>query len=57
MAGADYIEFDVRQSADGVLYVIHDDTVDRTTNGTGLIAEMTSEQIDGLDAGLSLIHI
>lgn len=50
-AGADYVEFDVRQSADGVLYVMHDDTVDRTTNGTGLIAEMTSEQIDGLDAG------
>lgn len=49
--GADYIEFDVRQSADGVLYVMHDETVDRTTNGTGLIAEMTSDEIDRLDAG------
>ncbi|WP_417834535.1 glycerophosphodiester phosphodiesterase [Thalassospira xiamenensis] len=42
VAGADYIEFDVRQSADEVLYVMHDATVDRTTDGTGAIAEMTS---------------
>jgi glycerophosphoryl diester phosphodiesterase len=50
-AGADYIEFDVRQSADGVLYVLHDETVDRTTNGSGKIAEMNSAEIDDLDAG------
>ena len=49
--GADYIEFDVQQSADGVLYVMHDETVDRTTNGHGLISEMTSDEIDRLDAG------
>ncbi|WP_417815466.1 glycerophosphodiester phosphodiesterase [Thalassospira alkalitolerans] len=50
-AGADYIEFDVHESADGVLYVIHDETVDRTTDGTGTIASMTSAEIDRLDAG------
>jgi glycerophosphoryl diester phosphodiesterase len=51
VAGADYIEFDVRQSADEGLYVMHDATVDRTTDGTGAIAEMTSAEIDRLDAG------
>lgn len=45
------VEFDIRTSKDDVLYVIHDDTVDRTTNGTGRIADMTSLQIDQLDAG------
>ncbi|MFH1805250.1 MAG: glycerophosphodiester phosphodiesterase family protein [Pseudomonadota bacterium] len=50
-ARADYIEFDVRQSADGVLYVLHDETVDRTTNGSGAIADMHSRDIDALDAG------
>lgn len=38
--GADYIELDVRESADGVLYVHHDETLDRTTNGTGHIGHM-----------------
>lgn len=41
----------MRQSADEVLYVMHDATVDRTTDGTGAIAEMTSAEIDRLDAG------
>jgi glycerophosphoryl diester phosphodiesterase len=49
--GADVLEFDVQMSADGVLVVIHDDTVDRTTNGTGLVGKMTSGQIFSLDAG------
>ncbi|BCH56313.1 glycerophosphodiester phosphodiesterase [Agrobacterium vitis] len=49
--GADYIELDVRESADGVLYVFHDETLDRTTNGTGPIGHATSEEIDALDAG------
>lgn len=49
--GADYIELDVRESADGVLYVIHDDTLDRTTNGTGPVGHMLSSEIDTLDAG------
>lgn len=49
--GGDIIELDVRESRDGVLYVLHDETVDRTTNGTGPIAEMTSAEVDALDAG------
>ena len=49
--GADYIELDVRESADGVLYVMHDETLDRTTNGTGPIGHMLSSEVDTLDAG------
>lgn len=49
--GGSIIELDIRQSSDGVLYVMHDETVDRTTNGSGAIADMTSAQIDALDAG------
>lgn len=49
--GVEYIEVDVRTSKDGVLYILHDPTVDRTTNGTGRIADLTSDQIDALDAG------
>ncbi|MCA9793380.1 MAG: hypothetical protein KC910_16335 [Candidatus Eremiobacteraeota bacterium] len=50
-AGVDRIEFDIRSSKDGVLRVIHDETVDRTTDGTGKVSELTSEEIDRLDAG------
>nr|WP_319517668.1 glycerophosphodiester phosphodiesterase family protein [uncultured Martelella sp.] len=49
--GADYLELDVRQSADGALVVIHDATVDRTTNGTGRVADMTLSDLRALDAG------
>ena len=49
--GADVVELDVRPSRDGVLYVMHDATVDRTTNGTGRISDLTSAEIDALDAG------
>ncbi len=49
--GADYIELDVRESADGVLYVHHDETLDRTTNGTGPIGHASSAEIGALDAG------
>lgn len=47
----DYIEFDVHVTKDGALVVIHDDTVDRTTNGKGFVADMTLDQIKKLDAG------
>jgi glycerophosphoryl diester phosphodiesterase len=50
-ARADWIEVDVRTSADGVPVVIHDRTVDRTTDGTGAVAELTAAQITALDAG------
>ena len=49
--GADVIELDVRESADGVLYVLHDRTLERTTDGSGPIDLMTSREIDALDAG------
>lgn len=49
--GADYIELDVRESADGVLYVFHDETLERTSNGTGPIGHALSHEIDALDAG------
>ncbi len=49
--GADGIELDVTLSRDGIPVVIHDDTVDRTTNGHGLIRQMTLAQIKQLDAG------
>ncbi|MCD2173597.1 glycerophosphodiester phosphodiesterase [Rhizobium sp. C4] len=49
--GADYIELDVRESADGVLYVLHDETFERTTNGKGPIGHALARDIDMLDAG------
>jgi glycerophosphoryl diester phosphodiesterase len=49
--GADYIELDVRESADGVLYVMHDETLERTTNGSGAIGHLGAQEIDRLDAG------
>lgn len=49
--GAQIIELDVRESADGILYVMHDQTLDRTTDGSGPIQYHTSKQIDALDAG------
>jgi len=50
--GADYIEVDVQTTADGKLVLSHDNTVDRCTNGTGKIAEMTFQQVEALDAGI-----
>ena len=49
--GVDWLEFDVQMTKDGVLVVIHDETVDRTTNGTGAVRDLTLEQIRALDAG------
>jgi glycerophosphoryl diester phosphodiesterase len=47
--GATGIELDVHSTSDGHLVVCHDSTVDRTTNGTGHIAELTLEQLSVLD--------
>ena len=47
----DMIEFDVYSCKSGEVVVIHDDTVDRTTNGHGLVADMTLEELKKLDAG------
>ena len=49
--GGDYVEVDVQTTADGVLVVIHDSTVDRTTNGTGPVSSFTFAEIRTLDAG------
>lgn len=48
---ADYIEIDVQMTQDGKLVVIHDTTVDRTTNGAGPVGDYTLEEIQKLDAG------
>jgi glycerophosphoryl diester phosphodiesterase len=49
--GADFVEFDVRTTADGVPVVIHDRTVDRTTDGTGRVADLTLDRVLERDAG------
>ena len=46
-----YTEFDVRKTSDGHLVVMHDATVNRTTDGTGPIAGMTLAEVKALDAG------
>ena len=52
--GADGFELDVHLSADGELVVIHDESVDRTTNGTGLVRELTLAQLKALDASYGM---
>jgi len=47
----DYIECDVRLTADGAPVLLHDETLDRTTNGSGPVAEATLEEVRKLDAG------
>lgn len=49
--GADYIEIDLQMTKDGHLVAIHDDTVDRTTDGTGKVSDYTLEELKQLDAG------
>ena len=49
--GADVLEFDLHGSADGVIVVIHDSTVDRTTDGSGAVKDMSFDELRALDAG------
>lgn len=49
--GVDVIETDIHITKDGHLVAIHDPTVDRTTDGTGAVADMTLKEIQALDAG------
>lgn len=49
--GCDLIECDVHLSSDGRLVVIHDHTLERTTNGTGLVRDHTAAELRKLDAG------
>ncbi len=49
--GADVLEMDLHATSDGMVVCMHDDTVDRTTDGTGRIKDMTFDQLRDLDAG------
>ncbi len=51
-AGAHQIEFDIKLTKQGELVILHDTTVDRTTDGTGDVRELTLEAIKALDAGI-----
>lgn len=50
-AGAPMVELDAQLSRDGAVVVIHDETVDRTTNGRGLVANLSLAELRRLDAG------
>jgi len=50
--GADGIELDVQMTKDGEIVVIHDETVDRTTDGTGWVKDLTLDEIKALDASM-----
>lgn len=49
--GADGVELDAKLSRDGVVVVMHDQTVDRTTNGSGRVSDLTLAELKRLDAG------
>jgi len=49
--GVDQVEIDVRMTRDGQLVVIHDETVDRTTDGRGYVKDLTFSELRRLDAG------
>lgn len=49
--GVDRIEVDVRQTRDGVIVCMHDDKIDRTTNGKGYVNEYTFKELSSFDAG------
>ena len=51
-AGADGIEMDARLTQDGQIVIMHDPTIDRTTNGKGKVRNMLLQEILGLDAGI-----
>lgn len=50
--GAQMIEFDIQLTKDSMMVIMHDETVDRTTNGTGKVSALTFDQIRTLDAGV-----
>ncbi len=49
--GADILELDIRSTSDSILVLLHDETVDRTTNGKGKISELTLKEAKKLNAG------
>ncbi len=54
--GADAIELDVHLTADGQLAVIHDETLERTTDRTGRVADLTMDEIRTADAGATFVR-
>ena len=50
--GVDFVELDIQCTRDGRLVVMHDKLVDRTTDGVGLVSDMTWDKLQVLDAGL-----
>ena len=50
--GAQMIEFDIQLTKDSALVIMHDETVDRTTNGIGKVSDLTLAQVRQLDAGV-----
>jgi glycerophosphoryl diester phosphodiesterase len=55
--GVPYVELDVQMTRDGELVVIHDETLDRTTNGSGLVRDYTLEELRRFDAGSKFSHL
>jgi glycerophosphoryl diester phosphodiesterase len=49
--GADYLELDVHATGDGTIVVLHDETLDRTTNGSGAVRDRSWSEVAALDAG------
>ncbi|MEM7137665.1 MAG: glycerophosphodiester phosphodiesterase [Myxococcota bacterium] len=49
--GTNVLELDLHATSDGVIVVLHDDTIDRTTNGTGAVRDMTFDELRTYDAG------
>src|SRR5436190_3332796 len=54
-AGADGLELDVHLSSDGVVVVHHDETLDRTTDATGVLARLTAAELARVDAGCRFV--
>lgn len=54
--GGDYLEIDVRQNREGVFFNFHDETIDRTTQGTGSFYDLSEKEIGKLDAGSWFRH-
>jgi len=50
-SGTDVLELDIHETSDGVIVIMHDDTIDRTTDGTGAIKAMTFAELRTYDAG------
>lgn len=54
--GASYLELDVHSTRDGAVVVLHDPTLERTTNGSGAVADTTLDALQRLDAGYQFTH-